>query len=166
MGSSPTKAAGNIYCQCRLAASKYNDKLKSREGAAELLGLSPSTLAGYELDLTKTVPVENIILMADAYNAPELKNWYCTNACPLGENMPRLEVAELDRLTMKTLAALKQMDNVKDDLIDIVGDGIITEDEKPKLNEVLERLRQISIAAQSLLLWAEKNCTEEGETNG
>lgn len=161
MGSSPTKAAGNFYCKCRLAAAKYNDKLKSREGAAELLGLSPSTLAGYELDLTKTVPVENIILMADAYNAPELKNWYCTNACPLGEDMPRLEVAELDRLTIKTLAALRKLDDVKEDLIDIVGDGIVTEDEKPKLHEVLERLKEISIAAQSLLLWAEKNYTEE-----
>ena len=75
MGCSPTKAADNMYCKCRLAAAKYNDKLNSREGAAELLGLSPSTLAGYELNLTKVVPVESIALMADVYNAPELRRW-------------------------------------------------------------------------------------------
>ena len=84
MGSNPTKAANNMYCKCRLAAAKYNDKLNSREGAAEMLGLSSSTLASYELDLTKVVPVESIMMMADVYNAPELKNWYCSNVCPLG----------------------------------------------------------------------------------
>ena len=54
MGSNPTKAANNMYCKCRLAAAKYNDKLNSREGAAEMLGLSSSTLASYELNLTKS----------------------------------------------------------------------------------------------------------------
>ena len=39
MGSNPTKAANNMYCKCRLAAAKYNDKLNSREGAAEMLGI-------------------------------------------------------------------------------------------------------------------------------
>ena len=67
MGSNPTKAANNMYCKCRLAAAKYNDKLNSREGAAEMLGLSSSTLASYELDLTKVVPVESIMMMADVY---------------------------------------------------------------------------------------------------
>lgn len=73
MGSNPTKAANNMYCKCRLAAAKYNDKLNSRDGAAEMLGLSSSTLASYELNLTKVVPVESIMMMADVYNAPELK---------------------------------------------------------------------------------------------
>ena len=112
MGCTPTKAASNMYCKCRMAAAKYNDKLNSREGAAELLGLSPSTLASYELDLTKVVPVENIALMADVYNAPELRRWYCTNVCPLGEDMPKLELAELDRITVKMLATLKNISNI------------------------------------------------------
>ena len=49
MGTNPTKAADNIYCRCRKEAAKYNDKLNSRDGAAELLGISASTLADYEL---------------------------------------------------------------------------------------------------------------------
>lgn len=51
MGTNPTKAADNVYCRYRKAAAMYNDKLNSREGAAELLGISQSTLADYELVL-------------------------------------------------------------------------------------------------------------------
>ena len=109
MGSNPTKAANNMYCKCRLAAAKYNDKLNSREGAAEMLGLSSSTLASYELDLTKVVPVESIMMMADVYNAPELKNWYCSNVCPLGAEFPKIEIEDLDRLTVKALSTLRKV---------------------------------------------------------
>lgn len=44
---------GNIYRACREEAAKYNDKLRSRESAAELLGISTSTLSNYELGITK-----------------------------------------------------------------------------------------------------------------
>lgn len=77
MGTNPTKAADNIYCRCRKEAAKYNDKLNSRDGAAELLGISASTLADYELGITKIIPADAILRMADLYNAPELRNHYC-----------------------------------------------------------------------------------------
>lgn len=160
MGSSPTKAANNMYCKCRLEAAKYNDKLNSREGAAEMLGVSPSTLASYELGLTKVVPVESIMLMSDVYNAPELKPWYCTNVCPLGEDMPKLELEELDRITIKTLATLQHISEVRDDLLDITADGVISPDEKPKLDNIIETLKRVTEVAQSLRIWAEKNIKE------
>lgn len=61
MGAAATKAVGNVYYEARKKAAMYNDRLSSREGAAEALGISPSTLADYELGLTKFVPVENVI---------------------------------------------------------------------------------------------------------
>ena len=67
MGQNPTKAAGNIYCQKRKEAAKFNDKLNSREGASELLGVSQSTLADYELNYTKIVPVDVVLRMSDIY---------------------------------------------------------------------------------------------------
>lgn len=39
MGRSATKAAGNVYYQARIEAAKWNDRLCSREGAAEALGV-------------------------------------------------------------------------------------------------------------------------------
>ncbi len=158
MGSSPTKAADNIYCKARYRAASFNDRLYSREGAAELLGVSVSTLSDYELGTTKFVPPDRIVRMADLYNAPELLNHYCTNECPIGcRNVKKLEVAELDRLTLKVLSAFKNINNIKDTLIDIVADGVITGDEKPQLEDVLNALEKISQYAQELKLWAEKN---------
>lgn len=51
-----TKEGKNIYFACREKAAKYNDLLNSRERAAELLGISTSTLANHELGVTKNVP--------------------------------------------------------------------------------------------------------------
>lgn len=157
MGSTPTKAADNMYCKCRLNAAKYNDKLNSREGAAEMLGLSASTLASYELGLTKVVPVESIMLMADTYNAPELKRWYCNNVCPLGEGLPKIELAELDRITVKALATFRKVSEIKDSLLDIVEDGVISPDEKPQLDSIISTLKELNEVTQTLVLWAEKN---------
>lgn len=158
MGTNPTKAMGNIYCRCRKEAAKYNDKLNSREGAAELLGVSVSSLADYELGNTKVVPVDKVVLMADLYNAPELKNYYCANECPIWrDTVPRLEIAELDRLTIKVLSALRSIDSIKDKLIEIAADGVISEHERPELEQILQALDQISIYSQELKLWAEKN---------
>ena len=162
MGRDPTKAADNIYCKCRKDAAKYNDRLNSREGASELLGVSISSLSDYELGNTKIVPVDKVVLMADLYNSPEMLNYYCTTECPIGcRSLPKLEIAGLDRLTIKVLSAFQSVGYIKETLIDIVSDGIIAEDEKPKLETVLLALDAISQNAQELKLWAQKNISKE-----
>ena len=161
MGTRPTKAASNIYCRSRLEAAKYNDRLNSRLGAAELLGISESSLADYELGNTKVVPVDKVNLMADLYNAPEIRNFYCANECPIGrECVAQLEVEELDRLTIKVLAAFKNVSYIKETLVDIAADGVITEDEKQEFKSVIEALDAISHNAQELKLWAEKTISK------
>lgn len=157
MGTNPTKAADNIYCKYRKAAAKYNDKLNSREGAAELLGLSVSSLSDYELGNTKVVPVDKVVLMADLYNAPEIKNYYCTEVCPLGYDSPKIVMEDIDRISVRALASFRKIAGAKDKLLDIVEDGLITEDEKPELEELLSVLDEITSITQTLKLWAEKN---------
>lgn len=157
MGRRPTKAADNPYCRARLAAARFNDKLNSKEGAAELLGLHVSSLSDYELGNTKIVPVDKVNLMADLYNAPELKNYYCSEVCPLGSDVPRVNPEDLDRITLKALAVLNRVSNTKDALLEIVSDGIITEEEKPTLNQIMMHLDEVVKVAQSLKMWVQKN---------
>lgn len=158
MGANPTKAADNVYYRCRKAAAVWNGRLSSREGAAELMGLSVSTLADYELGITKMVPVASVIRMADLYNAPELLNDYCVNQCPIGcRNTPKLEVADLDRLTVSILAALHKSESVKDCLLRITEDGTISETEKADLIQVIEYFDNLAKTGAELRLWAEKN---------
>ena len=57
MGKECENGNQNVYFRARKAASIYSPKLYSREGAAEMLGVSVSTLADYELGNTKVVPV-------------------------------------------------------------------------------------------------------------
>ena len=157
MGTNPTKAADNVYCRYRKAAAMYNDKLNSREGAAELLGISQSTLADYELGITKIIPADSIMRMADLYNAPELRNYYCRNCCPLGGEVPKVEMEDLDRISIRALSTFRKIGETKELLLDITEDGVISEDEKGDLNKVLENLEELEQIAQSLKLWVEKN---------
>ena len=79
MGRGPMNENQNVYFQARKKAAAYNERIWSREGAAELLGISVSTLADYELGNTKVVPVDKVVLMADLYKTPELGT-VCENA--------------------------------------------------------------------------------------
>lgn len=72
MSKNATKASDNVFYRARSAASKYNDRLGSREGASEELGIDRTRLARIELGSLAPYP-EEILLMAEIYNAPELK---------------------------------------------------------------------------------------------
>ena len=156
MGTKPTKALDNVYCQARLEASKYNDRLKSREGASELLGYGPSTIADWELGVSTPSP-DSVLKMADLYNAPELINQYCTQQCPLGSSVPRVETAERDRITVKTLATFRKISETREKLLDITEDGIITDDEKEDLAVIISNMEELEKLSKQIKLWAEKN---------
>lgn len=68
MGKAPMNENNNMYFKARKKAAVYNERLYSREGAAELLGISVSTLADYELGNTKVVPVDKVVLMSEMCN--------------------------------------------------------------------------------------------------
>lgn len=157
MGRRQTKAADNPFCIARLEAAKYNGKLFSKEGAAELLGVSVSTLSDYELGITKVVPPDMVLKMSDLYNAPELENYYCTSVCPLGRDIPKADLADLDRISVKALSTFRKLTETKELLLDITEDGVIDESEKPALDKILETLDELEQVAQSLKLWVKKN---------
>ena len=104
MGRGPTNENTNMYFQARKKAATFNERLWSREGAAELLGISVSTLADYELGNTKVVPVDKVVLMADLYNAPELITGYCMRECPVHGFLPlATEEKSLEGIALRLL---------------------------------------------------------------
>lgn len=147
MGRDATKALGNPWYEARKNAAKYDERLLSREGAAEMLGMSVSSVADAELGLTKCMPVDKAVLMADLYKAPHLLNHYCLNECPIGcKHCISEEVYGIERITVKLLRNLKvdDLEKVKNKLLDIAEDGIIDEFEKPEFKGILEYLEQIA----------------------
>lgn len=159
MGSGYTKNNENIYFRCRKEAAKYNDKLNSRESASELLGVSVSSLADYELGNTKVVPVDKVVLMADLYNAPQILNGYCASECPIGcRREIATEIQSLERTVVCLVDALAggKLQKYTDSLTHIAIDGKVNDDEKDSMNEIVAYMSHLKILLEELLLFDEK----------
>ena len=132
MGKKATKAADNMYYLARCEAAKENPDFSSRE--------------------------KEVKAMAEAYNTPELCNSYCARECPLGRNnVSEVDIVDFDRLALKVLGSLKDIDTLRASLIAISEDGVISEDERPAFQDILDSLEKISTNAKALKLWAIKN---------
>lgn len=155
-----TKAADNIYCKARLEAAKFNPKFSSREGASEELGISKDSLNQYELDLCKVVPVDKVVIMADAYNAPQLLNNYCCNECPIGKKIiqpiDNENIDNLFRFAVLTTNTLEKSPKIQRLLFKIVEDGIIDESEKEDLKIIVDFFSKLEMRASELKVFATK----------
>lgn len=161
MGKKATKAADNMYYLARCEAAKTNDDFSSREKAAELIGADRTRLARIELGAVAPYP-EEVKAMAKAYNVPELCNSYCARECPIGRDSVReVTIVDFDRLALKVLGSLKDIDALRASLIAISEDGVIDEKERPAFQEILDSLEKISTNAKALQLWAIKNIRME-----
>ena len=151
MGKKATKAADNMYYLARCEAAETNADFSSREKAAELVDIDRTRLARIELDTIVPYP-EEVKAMAKAYNTPELCNSFCARECPLGRSsVSEVDIVDFDRLALKVLGSLRAS------LIAISEDGIISEDERPAFQDILDSLEKISTNAKALKLWAIKN---------
>lgn len=159
MASGQMKCTENVYYQARKEAALYNDKLNSREGAAELLGISVSSLADYELGMTKFVPVDKVRLMADLYNAPQLMNGYCKYECPLGQHriLP-VKVESIELATLKFINALNKIDlrDLQSRLTSISSKGRIEDSEKAEFIDIVTQLGKVQEQIEVLKLLADK----------
>ena len=157
MGKKATKAADNMYYLARSEAANANSDLCSREKAAEIIGIDRTRLARIELDTIAPYP-EEVKAMSEAYNTPELCNTYCARECPIGRDSVReVTIDDFDRLALKVLGSLKDIDALRASLIAISEDGVIDESERPAFQEILDSLEKISTNAKALQLWAIKN---------
>ena len=153
----------SAYRKARKAAAEFNDKFKSMEGASEFLCVSKDMLINYELGLNP-VPVDMVCRMADIYNAPELLNYYCCNECPIGKRtvspVSKENINNIYKLSINIFQLLGQGSNMGKTLLDVVEDGIITEDEKPKVDYIVSNLKKLSGLTTVLIIALEKIGTE------
>lgn len=166
MANGCTKANENIYFRYRKEAAKYNDKLNSRESASELLGVSVSSLADYELGNTKVVPVDKVVLMADLYNAPQLLNSYCARECPIGcRRDTATEIQPIERTTVGLLDLLQneKLGKYMSALTSIAVDGQVSDDEKSEMTEIVAYLNDVRVLVEELTLFDSKRNGDDGK---
>ena len=147
MGRGATKAQGNPWYEARINASTWDDRLYSREGAAEMLGMSVSSIADAELGLSKVMPVDKAVLMSDLYKDPALLNYYCLHECPIGGRRPISDnTLEIERATVKLTKVLRKeaVQWFKHGLQDIAADGRISADEFEEFDKIMDELREVA----------------------
>ena len=148
--------AANRYYLARMEAAKKNDRLSSREGASEETGIDRKRLQRIEIGTLNPYP-EEVMLMADAYHAPELLNYHCSQCCPIGQRtVPRAEMNELDRITVKFLNALEQIRDSDKELLQIAQDGTLTADEVPQMEHLLIGIQRIATVALEIQIYLDK----------
>ena len=152
MGKRSVKTNKNIYQLCREEAGL------TREKASELLQfISADRIEKVESGHSAPHPDE-ILLMAECYGHPELKNHFCTVECPIGQkHVKPVKEKELTMIALEILNSLNTLSKDKERLVEIAADGQLTEDELKDFSGIREKLDAISATVQSLYLWMEKH---------
>ena len=129
----------------------------SREKASELLeGIPPERIERIESGKFTAHPDE-VILMAEKYQAPDLCNYYCSHECEIGQQyVPEIKIKDLAQIVLEMLASLNSVKKRQKRLIEITVDGMIKEDEVEDFIKIQEELEQISITVDTLRLWSEQ----------
>jgi len=129
----------------------------TREAASALLEtLSPERIEKIENDRTLPHPDE-VLVMAQKYKQPSLCNYYCSRQCPIGaQYVPEIKSKDLSQIVLEMLASLNSMQKEKERLIEITVDGRISGDELADFVDIQAQLEKISVAVETLQLWAER----------
>ena len=148
MGKKSTRDNKSIYQTSR------EDAGMTREEASEAMGfVSDSRIEKFETGKSPIQP-EEVLAMAKAYKKPSLCNYYCSHECPIGqEYVPEVKVKELSQIVLQMLATMNSLEKAKDRFIEITADGEISEDELADFAKIEQGVEQISMAADSLVLW-------------
>ena len=129
----------------------------TREKAADLIpGFSPERIEKIENGRTQIQP-EDVMLLAEYYKMPSLRNYYCTNECPIGQlrALPT-ESKELAQIAVETLNAVNRLSKNRDRLLEIVEDGQVEEDEYADFAEIKATLDRIALSVSNLQLWVDE----------
>lgn len=140
MPKQATKACGNMYYEARIRAAKYNEKLLTRAGAISFLpGVTEESLKRYELGITKP-PEDVVALMADAYNEPRLRSWYCVNECPLGRDCREIPDMPAEKALIRLQNSFSEAKQLLRQISLLMEEDTITEKEQPIVTQMRNRL--------------------------
>lgn len=150
MGKASVKENKNIYFK------KREELGLTREGASELLEtVSPERIEKIENERSCPRPDE-VLTMAEKYNAPELCNYYCCHECRIGQRyVPEIKIKDLSKIILEMLASLNSMHKKQERLIDIASDGKIVNNEIDDFIDIQNELEKISVTVETLQLWTE-----------
>lgn len=155
MGRKSTKENKSIYQTTR------EELGWTREKAGEMIpGFSPERIEKIENDRIQIRP-EDVKLMAEAYRAPGLCNYYCSQECPIGRGRtPRVESKELVQIAVETINSINRISGKKDRLLEIAEDETISKDEMEDFEAIRQTLDRLQVSVSTLQLWLEERMAD------
>lgn len=135
----------NIYKTARLSAGL------TQEQAAEVLDLSVESVKAYETGL-RVPPDTTVRLMAERYRQPWLKLEHARETDELGVIPQEAAPQTFPLATIQLCAHMEEWSEQRraQQLLRIAADGVIDENERPLLDEIICELEAISAAWLSL----------------
>ncbi len=107
----------------------------SQEVLAEKLKVSRQAISKWELGTT--LPETNKVI--------EISDFFGVSTDYLLKNESQLNNNEsLDRVVLKFLSSAQDMGDISKELVDIMADGVIDDDEKVRMNTIINTLDKIS----------------------
>ncbi|MBR4868780.1 MAG: hypothetical protein IKU10_06450 [Clostridia bacterium] len=164
MGQKSTKEDKSVYQLAREELELSREKATDIISGIEYNGrigrfnyLNYDKLVKLELGLQDFQP-EDVLALSLAYNKPELRNYYCSRQCPIGEkDAPKVEDADnVHKILVGMSVSLESVNSKKVRLMEILEDGEVDSSEIKDLNKILDELEKISMTIEAIQLWCEK----------
>ncbi len=134
----------NIYQSARMSAGL------TQERAAELIGTSVRSIAAYEAG--ERIPADDIVVrMVEIYDTQFLAYQHLRANMELAKTiLPEVCPTNLPMAILRLQKEINDFLRVRDEMTDIVCDGIITDEEMPRWNEIQKELDDICQAILSV----------------
>ena len=128
----------------------------TREEASELIQALPADrIEKIENERCNPQPDE-ILIMAEKYNSPELCNYYCSNQCPIGKKyVPEIKIDSLSKIVLNMLVSLNNAKELQNRFMEITADEVIANEELEDFIFIQEELEKVSITVEAMQLWVE-----------
>lgn len=161
--NSKVEPTDNVYRLCRIRGG-YSSQEKAALALSEAgYSISAASLKDYEREARIPSPLATIAL-AEVYGTPELKWLHCSKNCEIGQDIiradPSIGTEDIYRTYFELAGAFNKIHEVEVQLHEIISDDILSEEELPVLNSIMEILDQVNDSTKELKIWAEK-CKEK-----
>lgn len=144
------KVGNNYYQTCRISAGL------TQAQAAELIGISVSTIAKIETD-TRFPTDKTVDRMADVYNAPMLAWWHLKKHSVLGHHLPDVVQPQSDcDMALQSILMGDDITKANEVIKTLLADGIIGPDEFEDLTRYNAMIKRVSDRAASINVYVER----------
>ena len=140
-----------MYRGCRKAAEL------ALLDASQVLKMSCETLVKIEYFEHEPHPLQ-VLKMCELYGAGKLlAQWHCANQCSIGKFCGRQFTEMIPALAgMQLLGSIEELTGTRIDLVKVLQDGMITLNELPVVDDILDKCHSFTRAAIALEMEREK----------